>query len=145
MISYYELLGMIKEGKIPKRLCVKLPTLSHDCIYVAEYDFDGTFNFYTRVSEDDSINYKSFLGECFLESSMFDVCIEILNYEDELDIWEEKFEDIKEIRGKVVRDKTLSHDETQDGIVKNFNLIIEKVNLLIRNQNKIIERLENER
>lgn len=62
---------------------------------------------------------------------------------DEIEIIEEdkEFEDIREIRGEVERDKTLSHDENQDGIVKNFNMLIKWVNLLVRNQKRIINEI----
>lgn len=60
---------------------------------------------------------------------------------DEIEIIEEdkKFEDIREIIGVVERDKTLSYDESHDGIVKNFNMLIKRVNILVRNQKKIID------
>lgn len=67
--------------------------------------------------------------------------VEFLN--DYVEIIEEdkKFEDIREIRGEVERDKTLSHDENQDSIVKNFNMLIKWVNLLVRNQKRIINEI----
>lgn len=67
--------------------------------------------------------------------------IDFLN--DEIEIIEEdkEFEYIREIRGEVERDKTLSHDENQDSIVKNFNMLIKWVNLLVRNQKRIINEI----
>lgn len=77
MISYYELLGMIKEDKAPKEIMVHLT--SKPKMYKAVYDF-GDFNYYTLYEEeiiDD--DYKDYLAECFLESSMFEKNIEILD------------------------------------------------------------------
>ena len=77
MISYFELLGMIKEDKAPRKIRVHLT--SNPKIYKAVYDF-GDFNYYTLYEEeiiDD--DYHHYLAECFLESSMFDKNIEILD------------------------------------------------------------------
>lgn len=63
---------------------------------------------------------------------------DFLNDEIEIIEQDKEFEDIREIRGEVERDKTLSHDENQDSIVKNFNMLIKWVNLLVRNQKRII-------
>ena len=79
MISYYELLTMVKEGKEPKRIKVYL-TSTTSAIYCAEYDLDKTFNYYgLENNHENDGNYKYYLGECFLESSMFDKNIEILD------------------------------------------------------------------
>lgn len=92
MISYYELLGMIKEDKAPKKIRVHLTQMTSK-IYTRENDLDDTFNCYV-ISEDEETNeaYKYYLPECFLESSMFDKNIEIL--EDKPNInrlhWEQK-------------------------------------------------------
>lgn len=77
MISYYELLGMIKEDKAPKKIIVHLT--KNPKIYKAVYDF-GDFNYY-KLYEEEIIDddYKDYLAECFLESSMFDKNIEILD------------------------------------------------------------------
>ena len=79
MISYYELLTMIKEGKEPKRLRVSL--IKNDSkVYYAEYDIDNTFSYYAIENKDgENEIFKYYLGECFLESDMFDKCIEILD------------------------------------------------------------------
>lgn len=79
MISYYELLTMIKEGKEPKRLRVYL-TSTQSKIYCAENDIDNTFSYYVIENEgEENENFKYYLGECFLESDMFDKNIEILD------------------------------------------------------------------
>jgi len=79
MISYYELLGMIKEGNIPNKIKVHLTPCTSK-IYVREDDLDESFSYYRldeREEEDE--NYRDYLAECFLESSMFDETIEILD------------------------------------------------------------------
>ena len=68
---------------------------------------------------------------------------DILNYEVEILDSEDEFEDIEEIRGVVEKDESLTFDEIREGIINNFNLVIEKTNLLIKNQKKITERLNN--
>ena len=86
MISYYELLTMVKEGKEPKKIRVHL-TRTKPKIYCAEYDIiDKTFNYYgLENNHEDDGNYKYLLGECFLESDMFDKNIEILDKKDSLE------------------------------------------------------------
>lgn len=77
MINYYELLGMIKEGKEPKK--IKAHLTSTPKIYKAQYD-GKEFNYYELDdSEEEDDDYKDYLAECFLESSMFEQNIEILD------------------------------------------------------------------
>ena len=79
MISYYELLAMVKEGKEPKRIRVHL-TSTTSAIYCAEYDIDNSFNYYKLENENEENEMvKYYLCECFLESNMFDKDIEILD------------------------------------------------------------------
>ena len=136
MISYYELLGMIKDGNIPKRIYVKLPSLNYGVHYIAEYDY-GDFSHY--YAEEDDINYKSYLSECFLENDMFGRFIQVLD--------EGEFEDIKEIE--------LTNDEKIKGYynggthyittnVKDREVYIKLINQLIKNQKKIIQKLNKE-
>lgn len=136
MISYYELLGMIKDGNIPKRIYVKLPSLNYGVHYIAEYDY-GDFSHY--YAEEDDINYKSYLNDCFLESDMFGIFIQVLD--------EEEFEDIEEIE--------LTNDEKIKGYynggthymttnVKDREVYIKLINQLIKNQKKIIQKLNKE-
>ena len=78
MISYYELLGMIKEGKAPNK--IKAHLNSQPKIYVREDDLDDTFSYYgLEEGEKEDSDYHYYLAECFLESSMFDENIEILD------------------------------------------------------------------
>lgn len=112
-ITMYELLGLVKDGKAPKEIKYKK--------FV--YGWVQKYKTYTRYD----ITGK-------------DLYITTNNLNNEIEIIEEdkEFEDIREIRGEVERDKTLSHDENQDNIVKNFNMLIKLVNLLVRNQKRII-------
>lgn len=136
MISYYELLGMIKDGNIPKRIYVKLPSLNYGVHYIAKYDY-GDFSHY--YAEEDDINYKSYLSECFLENDMFGRFIQVLD--------EEEFNNIKEIE--------LTNDEKIKGYynggthymttnVKDREVYIKLINQLIKNQKKIIQKLNKE-
>ena len=82
MISYYELLGKIKEGEAPQKLRVHLTR--EPKIYVRQNDLDLSFSHYRLDCLDDNKetvddNYHYYLADCFLESSMFDENIEILD------------------------------------------------------------------
>ena len=85
-ISYYELLGMIKERNIPQKLDVKLPCVNYSRSYFASYDEEEFSNYFLLKTEDVDENYHSYLSDCFLESDMFEKCITILD---------DDFEDIK--------------------------------------------------
>ena len=78
MISYYELLGMIKEDKVPNKIRVHLT--SKPRVYEAQYD-ESDFSHYFIYDGDADEDYHYYLAECFLESSMFDLNIEILKEE----------------------------------------------------------------
>jgi len=76
MISYYDLLGLIRNGNAPEYIRAKI--CSYSCDYKAEYDGEE-FNYYTMIDEHKvDENYRSYLHECYLESCMFDKTIEIL-------------------------------------------------------------------
>lgn len=76
MISYYELLGMIKEGKAPNKIKVHLNSQPRE--YRAIYD-GKDFNYYELVNfEENDDEYYRYLMDSFIESMMFDKTIEIL-------------------------------------------------------------------
>ena len=78
MISYYELLGMIKEDKEPNKIKVHLTSIPQ--VYVREDDLDDTFSYYGLEEEEkEDSDYHYYLAECFLESDMFEKNIEILD------------------------------------------------------------------
>lgn len=130
-ISYYELLGMIKEGNIPKRIYVKFPQVIYGVNYIAIYD-NGDFSHY--YAEEDDINYKSYLNDCFLESDMFGIFIQVLD--------EEEFETIDEL--------LIEYDDGDIGINEKYissqqsEIFAKSINQLIKNQKKIIEKLNKE-
>lgn len=100
--------------------------------------YEGYVWKYDKVSKDYYRNdideeYIYLFQELFEKETGF-----FINNEVEIIEEDKEFEDIREIRGEVERDKTLSHDENQDSIVKNFNMLIKWVNLLVRNQKRII-------
>lgn len=136
MISYYDLLGMVKEGNAPERIEVKLCSEKAKT-YIVEYDM-GEFNYY-RLSyvEIEDENYKYYLSECFLESSMFDKCIKILDEED-------KFEDVEELKldGDFGGDFLINDEGNKCHISSHDKTIVNRINKVIKNQNKIIERLK---
>lgn len=97
MISYYELLGMIKEDKAPNKIKVHLTSIPQ--VYVREDDLDDTFSYYGLEEEEkEDSDYHYYLAECFLESDMFEKNIEII--EEEKEIPEKLNLDTDELRGK---------------------------------------------
>ena len=83
MISYYELLGMIKEGNIPKK--IKLHMCGTTRIYVADYDDEDFSNYCLENINDKSDDFRCYLAECFLESDMFEENIEITEEENKIE------------------------------------------------------------
>ncbi len=127
MISYYELLGMIKEDKAPKEIMVHLTKKPK--MYKAVYDF-GDFNYYALYEEeiiDD--DYHHYLAECFLESDMFDKNIEILD--------EKKIEKINKSYNIRILDLDKPHK------IKDYDMeqLIEMVQDIYEKQGEIIDKL----
>lgn len=129
MISYYDLLGMVKEGNAPERISVSL-TYGTSRIYKAEYDADDFTMYFIDDRNEADEDYKLYLSECFLESSMFDKRITILD--------EEEFEDIEELGNNFTY-----KDNNSEIPVKEWekSVISNKINQLIKNQKKIISKL----
>ena len=78
-ISYYELLKMIKDGNIPKKVNYKITGYLENYVeYTAQYD-GNDFTHYeltNRHREDENIHF--YLNENYLESDMFDESILII-------------------------------------------------------------------
>lgn len=79
MISYFELLEMIKKGNIPKKVNYKISGYIKTYVeYTAQYDRDE-FTHYELTNhhrEDENIHF--YLNENYLESDMFDESILII-------------------------------------------------------------------
>ena len=85
-ISYYELLTMVKEGNIPQLLVLHLvPNKSVE--YVPDYDYvsDKLVGYEILNDKDEDENYRYYLVDCFLEGTMFDNIIEIIEEEKEIE------------------------------------------------------------
>lgn len=85
-ISYYELLTRIKERNIPQLLILHLvPTKSVE--YITDYDYvsDKLVGYEILNDKDEDENYSYYLVDCFLESTMFDKFIEIIEEEKEIE------------------------------------------------------------
>jgi len=105
MISYYELLGMIKEGKEPNKL--RFHQVGTSKTYVREDDIDGSCWYVLENDCDCDDNFRTYLSDCLLECDMFDEKIEILDEKNindkarfqysEIPSWFEKKELIKAI------------------------------------------------
>ena len=82
IISYYELLKMIKDGNIPQKVNYKITGYLENYVeYTAQYDRND-FTHYELTNhhrEDENIHF--YLNENFLESDMFDESILILEEE----------------------------------------------------------------
>lgn len=105
MISYYELLGMIKDGKAPSKIKAHLTSKPRE--YRAIYD-GGDLGYYELVNlKENDDEYYRYLMDSFIESMMFDKTIEILDEKNindkarfqysEIPSWFEKKELIKAI------------------------------------------------
>lgn len=76
MISYYDLLGMIKEGNEPD--LVRLRLNCGEVYYQAFYDGDE-FNYYGLFDGDnENDDFKYYLADSLLESQMFEKNIEVI-------------------------------------------------------------------
>lgn len=85
-ISYYELLTRIKEGNIPQLLVLHLvPNKSVE--YTPDYDYvsDKLVGYEILNYKDEDENYSYHLVDCFLEGTMFDRIIEIVEEEKEIE------------------------------------------------------------
>lgn len=79
-ISYYDLLGLIKEKKEPKEIEVEL-IAKKSVKYVADYDSanDSFVCYFIKNGQDVDENYKYYLSDCLLESDMFSAGITIVD------------------------------------------------------------------
>lgn len=121
MISYYELLGMIKEGKAPNKL--KLYQVGTFKVYIKVEDIDDTCWYVLENDDDCDDNYRTYLSECLLEGEMFRKNIEILDGK----IIPEKLEEYK----MTYPDGALREDEAGEQIellTKKINEIIDVLN-----------------
>ena len=122
MISYYELLGMIKNDNIPKK--IKLHMCGTTRIYVADYDDEDFSNYWLENINDESDDFRCYLAECFLESDMFEENIEIIEEDKKI----EKI-DI----GKMLQTKKWKRDKKA---WQTINEIIDEINKLKENINE---------
>lgn len=84
-ISYYELLGMIRNGIDLKDLKVYLTGNEYRIYtYCSDSATDDFSHYEIKNKSDIDDNYRDYLSECFLESMMFDKCIEFVEEQDKL-------------------------------------------------------------
>lgn len=129
-ISYYELLGMIKERNIPPKIILHLvPNKSVE--YISDYDYaNSEFIGYEILKDEEADeNYSYHLGDCFLESAMFDKVIETIEEEKEIEKINLRY---------VVCNSDFAHEE-------NGKLhIVELLNNFFRENDEIINKLIDE-
>ena len=107
MISYFDLLQMIKDGNIPKKVRLHYALATRE--YRADYDVD-TFSHYELCNKrDEDDNFRFYLSECFLDSDMFDKKIEI-------------------IEGSNKKIKKINYITSPAAIIDKINEIIDKIN-----------------
>lgn len=103
-------------------------------------------NIFVYDEEDKDYIYSngnvSFFTDYFTDIYHLEDVLMILN--DEVEIIEDEFIDIKEIENKCKRNKILTEDESKENIVRNFNMLANKINDLIKNQHLLINKI-NER
>lgn len=128
-ISIYELLGLIKDGKAPKKIKVTGNI----------YEYDEELEFYYTKRE--KTNYRVLLGglseEINLIANVFDENVEILPDE------ENEFIDIEEYKEKLSLDSTFISG-TELPIRRLVNENRDMISDLIKNQKKIINKLKEE-
>lgn len=129
-ITIYELLGLIKDGKAPKKIKVTGNI----------YEYDEELEFY--YTKRDKTNYRVLLGglseEINLVANAFNDNVEILDEEDEfIDIEENsdilRFDDFAEPYGY-----------NEQKFMKYIIVYQKQINDLIKNQKKIINKLKEE-
>lgn len=133
-ISYYELLTRIKERNIPQLLILHLvPTKSVE--YVSDYDYvsDKLVGYEILNDKDEDENYRCYLVDCFLESTMFDKVIEII--EEEKEIEKLKIEQDTPNSNYYIKNEY----GTKCYLTKHSKMIAEKVNELIDEVKKLKE------
>lgn len=99
LISYYDLLGMVKEGNIPKYIYY-VDDFGEKYLYKSEY-WSDEFSGYTLVGEEQKeLGIYQYLGENFLEPQMLEKNIligeETKSYEDESSVADELLDVISE-------------------------------------------------
>lgn len=84
MISYYELLKLIKENKYPELIELNLNCGSK--IYQAYYDNCEFSHYALKDENDNNENFKYYLVDSLLENEMFDKNIKIIEIQEENNI-----------------------------------------------------------
>ena len=94
MISYYELLGMIKDLDIPEKYPKEYwhNNCREKVLYVPSFDYVSRelegYHIQDRNLESEDVRY--WLSECMLESSMFDKCLELIEEEKKIEKLDKK-------------------------------------------------------
>ena len=133
-ISYYELLTRIKERNIPQLLILHLvPTKSVE--YISDYDYvsDKLVGYEILNDKDEDENYRYYLVDCFLEGTMFDKVIEIVEKEKEIE--KLKIEQDTQNSNYYIKNEY----GTKCYLTKHSKMIAEKVNELIDEVKKLKE------
>lgn len=126
IISYYELLKMIKDGNIPKKVNYRISGYLEDYVeYTAQYDRND-FTHYELTNhhrEDESIHF--YLNENFLESDMFDESILILE------------------KQKKIPEKIEYYDDSIAWVIDDVGQISDVDKVIIDKLNDVIDYLKN--
>jgi hypothetical protein len=124
MISYYELLGLIKEDKMPKRIAVNLCNDKFKNYIIERDGYD--FNYYRiEDTKQEDENYQYYLSECFLESDMFRKTIKILDEFKDIELLNLEFDDL--VNNKDIRPIDYLFEGTINQLIKNQKKILEEI------------------
>lgn len=72
LISYYDLLGMVKEGNIPKYVYYVDDAFDENYLYESEYFYDEFLGYNLVGEEQKELGIYKYLGENFLEPQMLE-------------------------------------------------------------------------
>lgn len=131
MISYYDLLGMIKEGNEPDLVRLRL---NCGAVYYQAYYDDDEFNYYGICDGDDeNDDFKHYLVDSLLESQMFERNIEVIKSPKKI----EKIELVN--NGSLNSYAIYDENGTKCALTKHSKVMADKINEIIDEINKIKE------
>lgn len=131
MISYYELLKMIKDGEEPQLIVLHMNCGSME--YQPIYD-DGEFNYYEICDKKlENDNFRFYLGDTLLESQMIEPNIEIV--EENKEIY--PLDDVKDYYFSNSKEPTYLSQEERRLLDSNFRTIGDKINELVKAVNNL--------
>ncbi|MGM9881586.1 MAG: hypothetical protein ACI31S_01940 [Bacilli bacterium] len=137
-ITIYELLGLVKDKKAPKKVLI------HDKVY---YLLEDEQNYVYSKNSHDIRDWEMYIDNSINITRCLNDEVLILEDNEETEIQdEEEFEDIEPLILRTFErtGQAVTTDRLEDYCDYNFEKLEEEINQLIKNQKKIIERLNKE-